>query len=270
MLATPQFPITIVSAYYTLKESKYSIGKYRKWMRNFLCNIQMPLVIFTDCKSVGYILKLRRNYLKKTYVIVKDFTLLREYSRFNTWKEQYKLDSEQCYHNPSLYVIWNEKMHFMKQVSDSNPYNSEWFIWMDMGAFRKERKNKDLTSGEIQRWPVEEKVKKLPKEKLTLVKTGSAFHPKDYTVDSEGIITAPLPQHHMGGIFTLHASLIKKIHGLYYDLLAKYLDRKLFCGSDQRILANFLITYPELTHYLTPPEKSFPWFYLHHYLSDRN
>ena len=39
-------------------------------------------------------------------------------------------------HNRDLYTVWNEKTNFLKIAAEENQFNSEYFLWLDIGAVR--------------------------------------------------------------------------------------------------------------------------------------
>ena len=53
------------------------------------------------------------------------------------WEEQERKDPEQGIgHNRDLYTVWSEKTNFLKIAAEENQFNSEYFLWLDIGAVR--------------------------------------------------------------------------------------------------------------------------------------
>ena len=50
---------------------------------------------------------------------------------------QYDLDTEK-FHSAELYAMWNLKPYLMARVSESNMYQSDFFIYTDAGAWREQ------------------------------------------------------------------------------------------------------------------------------------
>ena len=262
-------PITIVTAYYKFKTSKRSHSQYKKYMKNFLSHIAIPVVIFTEESCLDYIISVRKKYMYNTIIIVKDFTRLNEYSRYEMWKQEHKKDPEKKIHNPDLYVIWNEKIHFIREAYILNSFRSEWFIWMDIGAFRNKKQFQDLTLSEIDKWPSLQKIQTLPKNKMIFIQVNSEFNISHYTNAKENLATLQLKTHnHVGGLFIIHSSIIPTIHSLYYQLINDRQQQDMFVGKEQNIYACMAIGYPEYVCLLQVPENVYPWFYMHHYLSE--
>ena len=114
---------TVVPAYYAFKKKKHPSDNYYKWMRNFL-KLNSYMMIYTgDQESASKILEMRKGLEDKTKVVVLPFEDL-YCSRFmDYWKKDYERDHE-TYHDPALYIIWNEKTAFIKRAKESNPFGT--------------------------------------------------------------------------------------------------------------------------------------------------
>lgn len=123
---------TIVTAYYKLTKSKHGHENYMKWMTNLLGNVKSNMVIFTDKKNLEILLNLvkecREDYLKNTIFVIKEFSELKMYNYIEDWEKQIELDPERKIHSKELYIIWNNKIDFIKQAANSNHFNSNWYI----------------------------------------------------------------------------------------------------------------------------------------------
>lgn len=53
---------------------------------------------------------------------------------FQTW--QHEMDPEHNWHCPDLYAIWTAKSWMVHETAKANPFKSERFFWVDIGAFR--------------------------------------------------------------------------------------------------------------------------------------
>lgn len=51
-------------------------------------------------------------------------------------KQQILLDPEHTIHSPELYAVWNLKHFLTSNAARINPFNSEFFIYTDSGAWR--------------------------------------------------------------------------------------------------------------------------------------
>jgi hypothetical protein len=121
--------ITVISAFYNLKNSVYSIKQYKSWIRN-LCKIPCYLIVFTTETYALEIYEERRNYLEKTHIIVKPFESFAMTcpSMMNLWKSQ-----QGSY---ELYAMWSLKQELVRIAIHDNMFKSKWFVWCDIGIQR--------------------------------------------------------------------------------------------------------------------------------------
>ena len=127
---------TIISAFYPIKDSLYSIRHYKAWLQN-LCRIPIYLVIFTTEKLALELYQWRRSFLERTHVIVRplnSFAMTCE-SMINFWKKQESLDKEN-FGNSELYAIWSMKQELVRIAINQNRFKSKWFCWCDAGIQR--------------------------------------------------------------------------------------------------------------------------------------
>ena len=126
---------TVISAFYPLKGSKYSIGNYRAWLQN-LCKIPMNLVLFTTEKYALEIYQWRRKFLKRTHVIVRHFDSFGMTcpSMMRFWEKQCELDTDMKNHE--LYAMWALKQELVRIAIYQNVFQSKWFCWCDAGIQR--------------------------------------------------------------------------------------------------------------------------------------
>ena len=53
------------------------------------------------------------------------------------WTMMEELDPERGNgHNRLLYSVWNEKTNFMLTAAEKNYFDSDYFVWLDIGAVR--------------------------------------------------------------------------------------------------------------------------------------
>lgn len=109
----------IVTAYYISK------NKYIEWMKNFIPYLENKIIIFVENKQEFLdIAKREKIFLKDNIHVVmekpiKDF-LVNKYD----WDSHYNMDPEKNIQNVNLYKVWNEKINFLKIVSNLFPLNN--------------------------------------------------------------------------------------------------------------------------------------------------
>jgi len=123
---------TIITGWWFIdSHSKHGKGVYTHSMELFH-KIHTRKVVFTNEPS------LFQNWTN-TLVIRRTIPDMRNLTgkTGEEWAENAKLDTEK--HGVELYYIWIGRAFLLKEVKDLNPFNTEWFFWMDIGAAREER-----------------------------------------------------------------------------------------------------------------------------------
>lgn len=221
---------TVISAYYHI-HSKHSHEKYLSWMINFL-TLKDCLVVFVQPDLVDTIHALRPPAYP-TIVIprpLSSFHVNRAVSP-EKWRRQEKLDPErQVGHSDKLYQIWNEKSNMIKLVADINPFDSQYFVWLDIGAIRHTLYNHQLL---VQRVPTEPGVLLLNVDDFTKeerqLRGGEAS--ADFTsVDRIG-----------GGTIGCDLESCYRWHSTYYSVMQRMVERERFIGKDQSVMASVCV-----------------------------
>ena len=173
-------------------------------------------MFFTNKENIDIIKKFRKNI--PTYYIecyIKDFY---------TYKYRNKMITDQI-HCPSieLNLIWNEKIFMIQKAYEINPFNSEWFKWIDAGIciYRDSKPPEKLFPDII-------KLNNLSKDK---------FIYSSSNILQEILITKTNYYHHISGTFILYKNLINKFIEIYKAYLDKLLDNNNI-WTDQVILTH--------------------------------
>jgi hypothetical protein len=252
--------VTVVSCYYKTP-SKHSYDDYDKWINNLLMSIKCNIIIFTSSDLVSYfenILQFNKNLNLK--IIVKEFIDLNILKKYNIdfWYNQNKIDPTPNYgRNKECYIIWNSKMNFIKEAIELNPFDSDKFIWNDIGSMR----DNDI-SNFISKYPLYNNIS-IDKLDIILI--------KDYEDKTQEYYQNET--HLSGSIFGTSKDTFLKIIYLFYKYLDEYVQNNLFIGCDQQILSTIYIRHPELFNLINPHINNMnnniidKWFYLYyHYI----
>jgi len=145
--------ITLVSAYFNVK-SKYSKTEYLNWINNFL-QINHSMIFFIDNTYYEEIISKRpKEYQKKTIWVKTNITDFYSYKKFfKEFNQTHELDVEKKIYSVPIYLVWAEKINFLKIATVKNFFNSKCFYWVDAGCFRDNSKIKKY----INDWPSSEK-----------------------------------------------------------------------------------------------------------------
>lgn len=251
---------TIVTAYFKLHQSKANHSKYLEWMQNMLI-IDSPMVIFCDELSMPIISSLREKSAEKTKIIVTKFQEFHSYKYMSTFINDYNTKDHERYHNPLLYMIWNEKSHFLKRAIDLNVFSSEYFLWVDIGCFRR-------PNTEFLNWPNPDKIDLMPKDKIILLSV-MPFTAEEYNCNSlQNLPDFKLCPGRIGGtMFGGTAETVLKWHDLYYEMLEYFISIDRFIGKDQNIMSSIAVLHKDIVGLIYPQQKCNDiWFYFHEFL----
>lgn len=214
--------LTCVSAYFHVK-NKHA-DKYLDWFENTL-SINCPYVFFTNSKSIDIIKKYRKGL--PTYYIECDI------EDFFTYKYRNKMITHQT-HCPSieLNLIWNEKIFMIQKAYEINPFNSEWFQWIDAGICNYRDKKPPNIS-----FPNINKLSLLPKNKF--IYSSSCGYIKN-------LVTKTNYYHHISGTtYLIHKSLINTFVNIYQLYLENLVDKNNI-WTDQLLLTHIYKDNPNL------------------------
>lgn len=251
---------TIVTAYFQLKIAKASHETYAVWMRNML-SVDNPMVIFCEAKSADMIREMRATKTEKTVIIVTTFQEFHTYRYSRDFMEHFKMDTEQKVgHNMFLYMIWSEKSHFMKRAIELDPFQSDYFMWVDIGCFR-------VPNTRYIHWPNPSRIAALDTSKVLLLLV-QPFTEQEWNCDS--LETLPHFQHcnRIGGtMFGGGKDVILKWHDKYYEMLEYFISIGRFIGKDQSIMNSVVLLNREMMDIVDWKQGCpDPWFYLQEHL----
>ena len=139
---------TTVSIYFLLvNNTKHSKNSFAGWMPNMLLSVKGPLIMFVDEYSYKFVSSVRNtSEYRTTYFIYRDVWHFFDELEGNINKslQNYykKTLSDLPKWLPEMCAVWALKPHALRKASIFNPYNSNYFIYTDAGAFR-ERKYPD-------------------------------------------------------------------------------------------------------------------------------
>jgi len=254
---------TIVTAYFQLPIAKKSHDQYIEWMKNMLI-IETPMVIFSDKASKPLIQQIRGHL--PTYYAIIDFDDFYT-ARYETSFYEHKLLDHEIgiVHNPQLYMIWNEKSHFLKKAADLNPFQTDYFLWVDIGCFR-------VPNTRFLQWPNPEKVAQLEPSKMLMVQV---YPFRSDELDKRTLETIPSFQftNRIGGtMFGGTKGAIEKWHKEYYQMLEHFIRIGRFIGKDQSIMNAVYLWKPQMVQLISQWSEprngmSSEWFYMQDFLN---
>jgi hypothetical protein len=203
---------TVVSGYWII-HNKYKKTDFDGWF-NYTLKVNCPYVFFGNKESIDLVKKYRGEL--PTYYIeleIKDFYTYK-------FKDTIQPHPEHC-PSKELNMIWNEKVFLIQKAMKLNPFNSEWFAWLDAGIASYRNK-----SPSCDQWPCPEKLENLPKDKFIF--TSSDHHTFDPSVIGRYY-------HYISGTFMMHKDFVDKYTIIYKDYMDGLLARSAWRYTDQVI-----------------------------------
>jgi len=242
--------VTLVSCYYSIP-SKRSKEKYIEWLDNFFKNIYANMIIFTNKESRKYLEKYKKNNI---LIIEKEFDEFKIYKEYpNIWNQQYAMDSQK-YTGRGIYcyLIWNSKINMVMEAIEKNPFQSDKFIWNDIGNIRKTDLEIDLSI-----YPRHEKISQNKIDIICINDFNINDFNKKYFKDEI---------HISGSIFGGSTEAWKTFYKIYYEIMDNYIINNQFIGCDQQLISSCYICQSDLFNLIKPIHFKYDqWFYLYEY-----
>jgi hypothetical protein len=221
-------PVTIVSGYWRIP-NKHGDESYIKWFENTL-RIDCPTIFFGDTETIP-ILKKYRGDLPAIYIHL-------ELKDFATKKYEDKMLTHPT-HVPSkeLNMIWNEKVYLMEKSVDINPFQSDWFAWVDAGTCSYRAHPPPNRP-----WPDYRKLETLPRDKVIFT-SSDLPHFQPWLMGQY--------YHYVAGTsFMMYKDVVKPFKNLYGQFLDGLLKQSDWKFTDQVVHTFIYNQFQNLYHHL--------------------
>jgi len=221
---------TVVTAYYDMP-SKHDGDTYQSWFQLMLSATD-PMVVFVDPTSKWLKFVLHRRQHAPTIVVPFPFRNLTMANTFHNdfWnKEVLPRDKTNRFRKGSdVYKIWNEKIIMVHEVALLNPFQTEHFIWIDAGYYR--RPSQAPRNGPIVRNNI----------------TANGVKPKQLLLQK--VVTKEKPAYEIaGGAWGGTASAIQEAYDRYFQTFWFMVKNSVDCvGFEQRVFLFMCTGYPSL------------------------
>ena len=135
---------TIVTSYFEFdldENQRHSVVEYRKWIQNWISYTITPIVIYTNKGNnfIQDVLQQRISLNHSTIVIEIDLRTYEFYKKYHPiYEKNYQLlkPVNRKRGNPDIFVVWALKHVFLSEISQINPFDSQYFFWFDIGTWR--------------------------------------------------------------------------------------------------------------------------------------
>ena len=239
---------TIVVGYFPFSKAKHSKSEYLSWLENLLGYCQSPMIIFTNAEYQPILYRLRRNGTLPSLFITEyqspsDMPPIQ--SLVSTFKQQHTKDPERAYHSVDLYAAWCAKSFMLDRGAQMNPFRSQYFLYMDAGAFRSSMYH-------FERWPHPPTVHAILNDQRLLLgmiaPLPRRFCPLKYQIRDGPIGMDLVEGTFMGG----SASAIRWWTSTFYEVVGKFRAKKFFIGKDQSVMNAIALAYPKKLNMMLP------------------
>lgn len=237
--------ITLVSGLFKLETPRHTFDDYLNWVTNLL-QINKPIIFYVDEVIYDLIKEKRpKEYADKTIWRKQKFSDLFFYRHYRKALEKtYIIDKAKYKHNVNLFILWNEKVIFLRNSINKNYFNSKYFFWIDAGFFR----DKNMTKY-INNWPslkilkgdsriMLNEIRRIDtKEFNNLMKFDPITHDKFMNNCNMG-----------GAFFGGRNDYFIKFFYFYFKVFKLFMRKNKFIGSEQNLYTIVGYLHPEITN----------------------
>lgn len=242
----------IITAYFNIK-SKFPSEQYFKWIKNFIGVVKTNIVLFTSPDLVDYFKSFNCKNLTIIPITLEETYF---YQFYHIFQKQWEKDLIKERRSPELYIIWYNKLWFIKKAFEQFGDKYTNYFWCDIGAFRdSSQSHKRKNFGQISY--------KLEKLNFLILRPPSY---NDLTLFPDGIYGQLSDSDSFlgGGIIALPFDQVNSVFDYFIFIFNKLCKSDRFFGCDQRCYAYMWGENPELFNLISVPNyyKLDPWFYL--------
>ena len=130
--------ITLVTCLYQIETKRHKFSEYLEWI-DLLLQINKPIVFYVQ-PNLSEIIKNKRPQIfkNKTIWIEKEFSSFYSYIHYlKQFKETFLIDRATNKHSVDLYVLWSEKVNFLKESIKNNYFKTKYFFGLMQDYFEK-------------------------------------------------------------------------------------------------------------------------------------
>lgn len=241
---------TVVSALFDIRRDQWANyqrnwDQYLEYFRNNL-QLNVNFVIYVEEKDQSFVEECRRGKESKTRVYIRKLEDCRAYCYLKDFK---RIQSDPTYKSvqkdpncpevcePLYPVVVGSKLDFVSQTVEENPFNSEYFIWLDAGYLHGRKEH----CPDPETWAPNNILAQMNEDKITYINLRPMEDAKVglwefYTQHIDVVI---------GGFFGGSASAIRQFRRLWYALIEECITANIV-DDDQYYATILCQRHPEL------------------------
>ena len=256
-------PVTIATCLYDIrgreKESglvveeneesrKKQLRKLEEYMElgKSMLSIQLPMVIYTDSEEIEARLKdIRCEYgLEDQTVIVslpfQDTFFYKDLDVLEERMKEYKIGNMNSTKDTPLYVMLNNnKFDFLERTIASNPFQSDFFVWLDLGVQHCAKATEEEWACVASEWPplLTQNTTQIHQLCIHTVTKAPSQSWKDYF--------RVIYHHRGGGLFGGHRDMLLQYSKRFKDLWYKIVEEEKWWQLDEALMTIITEEHPE-------------------------
>jgi hypothetical protein len=234
------------------------------WASTFL-QLKSPIILFTEESMVSVILEKRGD--RPIHIITTPFSELETWKLYESkWKEHHSIDPEKHIHTPELYAVWAEKPFFVERAIKHNPFQTEFFFWCDIGAFRDPHISQTI----LDSFP---STRYLESDQILFQSVGDV-KASDWVQKADGIRGECISHtwneiRLVGGLWGGGRNACLRWKNAYQQMLEAYFRAGRFAGKDQQVMLSAYLDDTTLAKVVRCTKYNIDeWFFLEHLLSN--
>jgi hypothetical protein len=236
--------------------SKHRFDEYIKWAHSFLRTMNCYIVVFCDTQETKRALEPAVSFPERTLFIVKPIKDLDALSRYGPemWQKELRKDPEKGTHKSAeLGAIWYEKKEFVREAIEKNPFQTNSFIWCDIGILRDTPEQDVFLFGCSDKYCDDNRF-----HILNIVPCGAEFAGEALWEQPHSTVRFG------GGIFGATKETWLTVSGLYDEVMQKMMAAKMRVFKDQSVWFNVVKLHKHLFAIHKTPTKNPSWFQMLH------
>jgi hypothetical protein len=196
------------------------------------------LVIYTD--NVSYnIFKDFESIIKnndKIKIVYKNLIDFHNFQYKDYWINNQKRNRLLSYVDWQLLMLWAEKIFFVNDAKNNKYFESDWYVWCDIGYFRNRQNDTPLS--ELLNFPNQKRIDSLKENKIyyARINNDSTYFWRLIRFIKQGNIIPENQQSVAGGFFIIHKDKIDWWKDTFDAKLQSYFTQGRLVKDDQIII----------------------------------
>lgn len=233
--------LTITTCLYDVRKKEGNTSEHVKkdylGLGKHMLGIRLPMVVYTDEEYiVDYVYRIRMGYglIDKTWIVrlpFEDTLFYKDLGLLTERMQQFHITNINKDKDTPLYVLLNNnKFDFLSRTIEQNPFQTDYFLWMDFGISHCSNATPHDWLTVSQEWPlfIQNNDKLIHQLRIHLPSKPNGVAWKDYL--------NTIYHHVAGGLFGGHRDVVLEYSQLFYKQWRVILDQEHWWQLDEAIM----------------------------------